>query len=498
MNDCWTSALCHAANEIAHECDALRTSNPAPGGCKWPRWTLMEEGAWVEEHCSHCPRTTALLQSMPLCDSGFGYAYFSVLPANSRVGKHCGVTNLKLRGHLTLHTPPAGTECGIRVQGRSQGWQEAGLVFFDDSFEHEVWNNSDTERVILLFDIWHPQLTNADFDHVRACYAPQALKGTGSNTQTCVDASECLGRPAIASCACTLAASSASFHQAASSPMQHGSIELFLQRDGLARYLLGKLLVIDVVHMFFSCRQWHSLASCEAVWADLLWRDFCVKSRTSCARYKELCPRLHRCSPGDHHESDVHLQFLTIGDSGVGKSSFIRRLEEDTFGDSYICNIGVDFKIMRVRYRGMVVKLQLWDTAGPERFRSITSAYYRGCDGVIVMYDQTDRTSFEQAANWLGEVRKYGRHDTQVLLCASKDDLPSAKKTITREEGTAKAAALGLGFAEISAKTGTGVDCAMATLLHLCMPIKLEKIHAADTTGPKGCPEQHHRRCSIQ
>ncbi|PWS22812.1 hypothetical protein DKP78_16425, partial [Enterococcus faecium] len=92
---------------------------------------------------------------------------------------------------------------------------------------------------------------------------------------------------------------------------------------------------------------------------------------------------------GMNPEYDYLFKLLLIGDSGVGKSCLLLRFADDSYLDSYISTIGVDFKIRTVEQDGKTIKLQIWDTAGQERFRTITSSYYRGAHGIIIVYDVT-------------------------------------------------------------------------------------------------------------
>lgn len=100
-------------------------------------------------------------------------------------------------------------------------------------------------------------------------------------------------------------------------------------------------------------------------------------------------------------EYDHLFKVLLIGDSGVGKSCLLLRFADDSYTESYISTIGVDFKIRNFTLEGKKIKLQMWDTAGQERFRTIISSYYRGAHGIIIVYDITDLESFNNVKIWL-------------------------------------------------------------------------------------------------
>jgi len=162
-------------------------------------------------------------------------------------------------------------------------------------------------------------------------------------------------------------------------------------------------------------------------------------------------------------EYDYLFKLLLIGDSGVGKSCLLLRFADDTYTDSYISTIGVDFKIRTIELEGKTVKLQIWDTAGQERFRTITSSYYRGAHGIIVVYDVTDQDSFANVKQWLQEIERYASEGVSKLLVGNKNDMVDKKQV---ETDTAKefADSISIPFLETSAKEATNVEQAFLTM----------------------------------
>mmetsp|Transcript_6070 Transcript_6070/g.8866 ORF Transcript_6070/g.8866 Transcript_6070/m.8866 type:complete len:207 (+) Transcript_6070:62-682(+) len=154
---------------------------------------------------------------------------------------------------------------------------------------------------------------------------------------------------------------------------------------------------------------------------------------------------------------DHLFKLLMIGDAGVGKSSMLLRFTDDSFDDHIQSTIGVDFKVKHMEVNDKRVKITVWDTAGQERFRTLTSSYYRGAQGVIMVYDVTRRDSFENLDQWLKEVKLYTPNNGEgvvKLLVGNKIDLP---RRVPREEAEEWAQSQGMIFLEASAKTRLGI-----------------------------------------
>ena len=114
---------------------------------------------------------------------------------------------------------------------------------------------------------------------------------------------------------------------------------------------------------------------------------------------------------------DMQCKLLMIGDSGVGKTCLLLRYANDSFSPTFITTIGIDFKIKNIDVDGKRVKLQIWDTAGQERFRTITTSYFRGAQGILLVYDVTDRRSFESIRNWISQIQQHADvHVNKILV----------------------------------------------------------------------------------
>lgn len=181
---------------------------------------------------------------------------------------------------------------------------------------------------------------------------------------------------------------------------------------------------------------------------------------------KKLARMTHKPTPNHRKmlsEYDYLFKLLLIGDSGVGKSCLLLRFTDNTYTDSYISTIGVDFKIRTVEMDGKTVKLQIWDTAGQERFRTITSSYYRGAHGIIIAYDTTDLKSFENIKGWLAEVERYASETVVKILVGTKSDKVD-KRQVMLEDAQAFADACNMVLVETSARRNERVEQLFMTL----------------------------------
>ncbi|KAL0477274.1 Ras-related protein Rab [Acrasis kona] len=155
---------------------------------------------------------------------------------------------------------------------------------------------------------------------------------------------------------------------------------------------------------------------------------------------------------------DHILKLLLIGDSAVGKSSILIQFTDDAFDEDIGTTIGVDFKVKYLNVFQKRVKLTIWDTAGQERFRTLTSSYYRGAQGVIMVYDVTNKESFLNLNNWIKEVDSYATYEDHIkLLVGNKIDLADQRQ-VTKQMGEKFARDHNMVFIECSAKTRVGVE----------------------------------------
>jgi len=164
-------------------------------------------------------------------------------------------------------------------------------------------------------------------------------------------------------------------------------------------------------------------------------------------------------------------KILLIGDSGVGKTSLLLRFSDREFQEDQQSTIGVDLKIKKVKVGDKKVKITVWDTAGQERFRTLTSAYYRGAHGIIMVYDVSNKRSFDHLINWIKEIDQYGTNEEAVIiLVGNKIDLEDLRM-VSKQEGLLFARKHSTLFIEASAKTNQGVEQAFEELMQKIIEI---------------------------
>ncbi|VVC45152.1 Hypothetical protein CINCED_3A016679 [Cinara cedri] len=156
---------------------------------------------------------------------------------------------------------------------------------------------------------------------------------------------------------------------------------------------------------------------------------------------------------------------MVLGDSGVGKTCLLVRFRDDTFlGGNYISTVGVDFRNKIISVDDSKVKLQIWDTAGQERFRSVTHAYYRDAHALLLLYDVTNKVSFDNIRAWLSEIRDYAHEQVVIMLIGNKADCSSNDRMVKRDEGEQLAKEYSVTFLETSAKSGLNVEIAFMSV----------------------------------
>lgn len=150
-------------------------------------------------------------------------------------------------------------------------------------------------------------------------------------------------------------------------------------------------------------------------------------------------------------------KYIIIGDTGVGKSCLLLQFTDKRFQQVHDLTIGVEFGARMITIDNKQVKLQIWDTAGQESFRSITRSYYRGAAGALLVYDITRRETFSHLTSWLDDARQHSNSNMTIMLIGNKSDLDH-RRAVSCEEGQKFAEEHGLIFLETSAKTAANVE----------------------------------------
>ena len=156
-------------------------------------------------------------------------------------------------------------------------------------------------------------------------------------------------------------------------------------------------------------------------------------------------------------EGLLTFKILTIGESGVGKTCILRRYVENKFLKNHLATIGIDFKTKNVVVNSKEIKLKIWDTAGQDRFRNITNQYYKGADGIFLVFDLTDRSTFEKIENWMKQITA-NTHSEEIGLVLLGNKCDSEGRVVQESEGIDMATTLGIKYFETSALNGYNIN----------------------------------------
>lgn len=160
---------------------------------------------------------------------------------------------------------------------------------------------------------------------------------------------------------------------------------------------------------------------------------------------------------------DMQIKILMIGDSGVGKTSMLIRFANDKYSQTFISTIGIDFKIKNIQINDKMIKLQIWDTADQERFRTITTSYFRSAQGIVLVYDVTDKQSFASIKHWLYQIQLHSDSNVNKILVGNKCDNID-ERVVSYDEGMLLAKENNIDFFECSAKSDININKIYTTL----------------------------------
>ena len=158
-------------------------------------------------------------------------------------------------------------------------------------------------------------------------------------------------------------------------------------------------------------------------------------------------------------EDDYNLyKILVLGDTSVGKSCLLLRFCDNSFQEAHLTTIGLDFRLKTINLKdGRKVKIQIWDTAGEDRFRSITRNYYKGAKGILLIFDVTDKETFTHVRDWIERIHEESPEGITICLVGNKIDM-NESRVISNEEGKKLADEFKIPSFETSAKSNIGVE----------------------------------------
>ena len=194
---------------------------------------------------------------------------------------------------------------------------------------------------------------------------------------------------------------------------------------------------------------------------------------------------------------DERIQLIMVGESGVGKTSLIRRYTNNIFNTNHLETIGIEFFNKEERINDQIIQIKLWDTAGQEIFHSLTKNFYRKADGIIIVYDITNKESFERIQDWVKSV--YDNTDTykeiQMIIVGNKIDLEE-RREVSKEEGLKIGKYFEIDFFEASAKNAEGVKNFMIKIIKDILNNKVNNRNSINIKNYKnGDDEDNEKKC---
>ena len=176
-------------------------------------------------------------------------------------------------------------------------------------------------------------------------------------------------------------------------------------------------------------------------------------------------------------EYDMMIKVILIGDSGVGKTNIMSKFLKNQFMENSKATVGVEFGSKLFNHEGHKIKAQIWDTAGQEKYKAITGAYYKGSKGALVVYDITRKETFATIEKWVNDLKTTGEPKITIIIIGNKSDL-SDKRQVPKEQGEEKAKSFGCAFLETSAFSGDNIDKAFEIMVK-----EIYEKFSSDNTG---------------
>lgn len=157
---------------------------------------------------------------------------------------------------------------------------------------------------------------------------------------------------------------------------------------------------------------------------------------------------------------------IIIGESSVGKTSILYKYTQGYFTGNHLATIGLEYFTKEQEIDGKKIRIKFWDTSGQEQFKSLTRNFYKDADGVLVVYDVSNRDSFKKVGEWIESVYDNSNSDVKMILVGNKIDL---HRDVSKEEGLNLAKEYKLNYHEMSAKDGTGIEDAIKDIISLVL-----------------------------